>query len=59
MAFISVQNGSNLIKLDYSGIKNGHIYKKDRNGCFIFHSFVSDFKIGCGWVEALLCGCVL
>ena len=19
----------------------------------------SDFKIGCGWVEALLCGCVL
>ena len=44
MAFISVQNGSNLIKLDYSGIKNGHIYKKDKNGCFIFDLFGSDLS---------------
>ena len=39
------QNGSNLIKLDKIGfphqsknvtIKSCHIYRKDKNGCFVF-----------------------
>ena len=32
----SVQNGSNLIKLDFSPIKKYLIYKKNKNVCFIF-----------------------
>jgi hypothetical protein len=44
----SVQNGSNLIKLDQIGyphqsknvtIKSCHIYRKDKNGCFFFDFF--------------------
>ena len=42
----SVQNGSNLIKLDFSPIKNVtikscHIYHEDKNGYFIFDIFGS------------------
>ncbi len=49
----SVQNGSHLIKLDQIGfprqsknvtIKSCHIYKKDRNGCFIFEFFGSNMS---------------
>ena len=45
----SVQNGSNLIKLDQIGfphqsknvtIKSCHIYRKDKNGCFVFEFFL-------------------
>ena len=41
----SVQNGSNLIKLDQIGfprqsenvtIQSCHIYRRDKNGCFVF-----------------------
>ena len=54
----------NLIKLNQIGFLSKKCYyeqelKKDKNSRFLFHFFVSDFKIGCGWVEALLCGCVL
>ena len=43
----SVQNGSNLIKVDFSPIKNVtikscHIYRKDKNGCFILIFLGSD-----------------
>ena len=49
----SVQNGSNLIKLDQIGflhqsknvpIKNYHIYRKDKNGCFVFNFFGLDLS---------------
>ena len=40
----SVQNGSNLIKLDFShvSIKSCHIFHEDKNGYFIFDFFGSD-----------------
>jgi hypothetical protein len=49
----SVQNGSNLIKVDLIGfphksknvtIKSCHIYRKDKNGCFVFDYFGSDLS---------------
>ena len=49
----SVQNGSNLIKLDQIGfltnqksvtIKSCHIYRKDKNGCFVFDFSGSDLS---------------
>ena len=49
----SVQNGSNLIKLDQIGfpcqsknvtMKSCHISRKDNNGCFVFDSFGSDLS---------------
>ena len=49
----SVQNGSNLIKLDQIGfphgsknvtIKSCHIYIKDKNGCFVIDFFGSDLS---------------
>ena len=41
----SVQNGSNLIKLDFSPIKNATIkscHKQDNIGCFVFDFFGSE-----------------
>ena len=47
----SVQNGSNLIKLDQIGfsrqsknvtMKSCHISRKDKNGCFVFDFFGSN-----------------
>ena len=49
----SVQNGSNLIKLDQIGfphqsknvpIEICHIYRKDKNGCFVFDFFGLDLS---------------
>ena len=49
----SVQNGSNMIKLDQIwfphqsnnvSIKNCHIYRKDKNGSFVFDFFGSDLS---------------
>ena len=53
----SVQNGWNLVKLDKKldqigflrqsknvPIKNCHIYRKDKNGCFVFDIFGSDLS---------------
>ena len=60
----SVQNGSNLIKLDQIGfltnqksvtIKSCHIYRKDKNGCFVFDFFGSDLskmdQTGSNWIS--------
>ena len=49
----SVQNGSNLIKLDQIGfsrqsknvtMKSCHIFRKDKNGCLVFDFFGSDLS---------------
>ena len=49
----SVQNVSNLIKLDQIGfphrsknvtIKSCHIFRKDKDGCFVFDFFGSDLS---------------
>ena len=49
----SVQNGSNLIKLDQIGfphqsknvtIKSCHIYRKDEKGHYVFYFFGSDMS---------------
>ena len=56
----SVQNGSNLIKLDQIGfsqqsknvtIKSCHIYRKDKNGCFIWFFRIRSVQNGSNLIK--------
>ena len=59
-----VQNGSSLIKLDQIGfphqsedvtMKSCHIYRKEKNGCYVFDFFGSDMskmdQTGSNWIS--------